>query len=276
MAGSGDDLQSVLIDLHAEHDDLDALVAPLAPADRDRPTPSPGWSIGDQIGHLWYFDRAATMAVGDAAAFATHLESLLAAAGQPGADLDAVTLDAARAMGPVELLGAWRTARRDLLETAGRVTGEARIPWYGPPMRPVTFFAARLMETWAHGQDVADALGVERRPSNRLRWIADLGVRTRSWAYVSRELTAPPEPPSIELRAPDGSTWRWGPADGTDRIDGTAEAFCLVVTQRRHLDDVDLHVEGATAREWMAIAQAFAGPPTDGPAAAARLRALRR
>lgn len=276
MAGNGEELREVLVDLRAEHDDLDALVAPLTAEDRVRPTPSAGWSIGDQIGHLWYFDRAAAMAAGDPDAFATHLDSLLAAAGQPGADLDAVTLGAARAMGAVELLGAWRTAQRDLLETAARVTGDDRIPWYGPPMRPVTFFAARLMETWAHGQDVADALGAERTPTNRLRWIADLGVRTRGWAYVSRELAAPPEAPSIELRAPDGSTWRWGPADGDDRIAGTAEAFCLVVTQRRHLDDVELHADGPAAREWMAIAQAFAGPPTDGPAPAARLGGLRR
>src|SRR5690606_16454526 len=99
MAGNGEELREVLVDLRAEHDDLDALVAPLTSDDRDRPTPAAGWSIGDQIGHLWYFGRAAAMAAGDPDAFATHLDSLLAAAGQPGADLDAVTLGAARAMG---------------------------------------------------------------------------------------------------------------------------------------------------------------------------------
>lgn len=265
MAGSGEELNDVLVDLGAEHDELDALVAGLDGDGWGRSTPSDGWTVRDQIGHLWYFDRAATMAAADADAFAAHLDSLLATAGRPDADLDAVTLGDARAMRPLELLAAWRRARRELLETGDRLSGQDRIPWYGPPMRPVTFFAARLMESWAHGQDVADALGIHRQPSARLRWVADLGVRTRSWAYTSRELPVPPDPPSISLRAPGGGRWRWGPDDAEDRITGAAEAFCLLVTQRRHVDDVDLEVTGPGAREWMAIAQAFAGPPTEGP-----------
>ena len=40
---------------------------------------------------------------------------------------------------------------------------------------------------------------------------------------------------------------------------GPALDFCLLVTQRRHRDDLALVIEGAAATEWMAIAQAFAG-----------------
>lgn len=41
------------------------------------------------------------------------------------------------------------------------------------------------------------------------------------------------------------------------------------VTQRRHLDDVDLETVGEPASNWLSMVQAFAGPPTDGPIAGA-------
>jgi uncharacterized protein (TIGR03084 family) len=134
-----------------------------------------------------------------------------------------------------------------------------------------SFLTARLMETWAHGQDIVDAVGdaieVRRPPTDRLRHIAQLGFITRSWSYVNRGLAAPESPVFVELVAPSGATWTWGPDDANDRVSGGAEDFCLVVTQRRHVDDTALQVEGASAREWLMFAQAFAGPPTDGPAA---------
>jgi uncharacterized protein (TIGR03084 family) len=70
----------------------------------------------------------------------------------------------------------------------------------------------------------------------------------------------------VELAAPSGAVWAWGDADSSERITGPAEDFCLVVTQRRHVDDTALVVEGTVAREWMEIAQAFAGGATNGPA----------
>ena len=69
----------------------------------------------------------------------------------------------------------------------------------------------------------------------------------------------------MELEAPSGDKWTWGPEDATDKITGPAEGFCLVVAQRRHVDDTDLVVSGEVAREWMLKAQCFAGPATDGP-----------
>ncbi len=69
---------------------------------------------------------------------------------------------------------------------------------------------ARLMETWAHGLDVADALGVIRPATQRLRSIAHLGVRTRDYAFIVNNLTPPAEPFLVELRGPSGDTWSWG------------------------------------------------------------------
>jgi uncharacterized protein (TIGR03084 family) len=68
----------------------------------------------------------------------------------------------------------------------------------------------------------------------------------------------------VDLASPSGETWTWGPEDADDRITGPALDFCLVVTQRRHVDDTALQIEGPAATEWMSIAQAFAGPPGPG------------
>jgi uncharacterized protein (TIGR03084 family) len=123
---------------------------------------------------------------------------------------------------------------------------------------------ARLMETWAHGLDIADALGVRRQATARLRSIAHLGVRTRDYAFAVNEQAPPIEPFRVELRAPDGATWAWGPAGAAQRVTGSAEDFCYLVTQRRPLSSLDIVVEGDDAKRWLAIAQAFAGPPGTG------------
>jgi uncharacterized protein (TIGR03084 family) len=126
-------------------------------------------------------------------------------------------------------------------------------------MSAMSHATARLMETWAHGQDVVDGLGLERPPTARLRHIAHLGVRTRAYSYQQRNLTPPATDVHVVLEAPDGGTWTWGDVAAPDRVTGPALDFCLVVVQRRHLDDTALRVEGLHAREWLLIAQAFAG-----------------
>jgi uncharacterized protein (TIGR03084 family) len=128
-----------------------------------------------------------------------------------------------------------------------------------------SFLTARLMETWAHGQDIADTIGAERRPTARLRHVAQLGFITRGWTYANRGLAAPDTPVRLELTAPSGEIWTWGPDDAPESVTGSAEAFCQVVTQRRHHADTDLVIDGDAAEEWLTMAQAFAGDATDGP-----------
>jgi len=131
-------------------------------------------------------------------------------------------------------------------------------------MSPASFSTARLMEYWAHGQDVVDALGVERAGTDRLRHICHLGVRTRGFAYANRGLPVPTEPVAVRLTSPTGQTWLYGDPDATEQVAGTALDFCLLVTQRRHRDDTALVAQGASADEWLSIAQCFAGPPGGG------------
>jgi uncharacterized protein (TIGR03084 family) len=120
------------------------------------------------------------------------------------------------------------------------------------------------METWAHTQDIADALGVTREPTSRLRHVAHIGVGARAFSYAAHGQVIPDTPVRVELTAPDGAVWTWGPADAADQVTGNALDFCLLVTQRRHRDDLSLTIAGEAAQHWMAIAQAFAGPPGPG------------
>ena len=255
-------VHDVANDLLAEHDALDAVVAPLPDDAWATPTPSPRWTVADQIGHLTYFDGTATLAITDPDAFAIARDELFTS--DDGGE--AITLGRFRSFSPAELLASWRENRRRLAEAAATLTDDTRVVWYGPSMGAKSFLTARMMETWAHGQDIVDAVSVRRPATDRLRHIAQLGFITRGWSYVNRGLAVPDAPVHVRLVAPSGGHWTWGPDDAPDRVSGPAEDFCLVVTQRRHVDDTALAVEGANAREWLLCAQAFAGPPTDGPA----------
>ncbi|MGH9138507.1 MAG: TIGR03084 family metal-binding protein [Acidimicrobiales bacterium] len=249
-------LAPLLADLAAEHDALDALVAPLPAADWDRTTPAAGWLIRHQIAHLTYFDEQAAVAASDGDRFererdATSASGAFDTAG-PYVHLQA---DA--------LLDRWRRGRGALLAAFDGVGARQRLPWYGPPMSARSFLTARLMETWAHGTDVADAVGASLPASDRLRHVAHLGVVTRGWSYAVRGREAPPGDVRVELDPPGGGPpWAWGPADATDRVTGPAVDFCLIVTQRRPARDTALVATPGPAAEWLAVAQAFAGGPT--------------
>jgi uncharacterized protein (TIGR03084 family) len=254
-------MRSICDDLEAEHRDLDSIVGVLNGAEWLTETPSPGWAIRDQISHLWFFDQRALMALTDAEAFAADMKLLLA-----NGATDA-SIAAGRSIESAELVRHWRDDRQRLVDVASTLDPATRVPWYGPPMAARSFITARLMETWAHGQDVADAMGVVRRPSARLRHIAHLGVRARPYSYVVHGLTVPAADIAVRLTGPNGDQWAWGESDHhppDNTVSGSALDFCLVVTQRRHLADTGLRVVGDTAAEWMAIAQTFAGGPGPG------------
>lgn len=254
------DMAALLADLRAESSDFDALVAPLSDGEWERPTPAVGWAVRDQVSHLAAFDDVTTRQAGDPEAFRAEVDALWAL----GDDFSEQVARRHRALSPDVLLDWFRTARTDMIDVFAHVDPATMLPWFGPPMSAASSMTARLMETWAHGQDVADALGVVRAPTRRLRHVAHLGVATRGFALSARGLDAD-APVHVDLTAPDGAAWRWGPPDATDVVRGPALDFCLLVTRRRHRDDLDLEVTGPAAHTWVGVAQAFAGPPGADP-----------
>jgi len=258
------ELNALVADLRAEGDEIDALVADLPPAGWEKPTPAAGWTVAHQVAHLAWTDQRALLSATDPDGFQAEFANI---ASQATEGLDKF-VDAAAAEGaalPVdELLSRWRAGRASLAAALLAVPAGTKLPWYGPPMSPASMATARMMETWAHGQDVADGLGLRRTPTARLRHVAHIGVRTRDFAYLVRGLTAPAEPFRVELTAPDGALWTWGPEDAAQRVTGPALEFCLLATQRVHRADTALLAVGDDADQWLEIAQAFAGPPGNG------------
>ncbi|GAB3146941.1 TIGR03084 family metal-binding protein [Amycolatopsis stemonae] len=254
-------LDSLLDDLLAETADVAAMIAPLDDAGIARPTPAAGWDIRDQVTHLAFFDEAATHALTDPGTFRREAAALMS----DGMDFpDRVA--AANARLTAAETRAWFARARAGLVTAFRGRDpRARLPWYGPDMSVASSVTARIMETWAHGQDIADTVGVVRPPTDRLRHIAHLGVATTAFSFGLHGRPAPATPIRVELTAPSGARWTWGSEDAEERVEGPALDFCLTVTQRRHVDETGLVVRGPVAREWLGIAQAFAGAPGRGP-----------
>jgi uncharacterized protein (TIGR03084 family) len=259
-------VREVLNDLVAEQDELDQILADVDEASWSLPTPSPGWTVADQIAHLTYFDATAALAIRDPDGFISHRAELVSAMADPEA-VDRLVMGPLRTLTVDGLRTEWRLNRAALAADGSTLGDDTRVEWYGPSMGARSFLTARLMEAWAHGQDILDALGLDRTPTDRLKHIAQLGVITRGWSYINRGLPVPDGQVSVSLMAPSGAIWDWSKDGAEASISGPALDFCLVVTQRRHVDDTRLDVTGHLAREWMVAAQAFAGGATDGPAA---------
>ncbi|GAA1512890.1 TIGR03084 family metal-binding protein [Streptomyces synnematoformans] len=258
---AGPEITSLLDDLRDESAALDDLVAGLPPERWALDTPAAGWTVAHQIAHLAWTDRAALAAAADPEEF----RRLLARAQE--APYGFVDEGAARgaAQPPGLLLDRWRQGREELRRVLLAQPAGVRMPWFGPAMSVGGVASGRLMETWAHGQDVADALGVRRAPTARLRHVARIGVRTRDFAYAANRLAPPAAAFRVELTPPGGGeTWAYGPEDAAERVTGPALDFCLLVTQRVHRADTALVAEGAEAERWLGLAQAFAGPPGGG------------
>ncbi|SNT64920.1 TIGR03084 family protein [Asanoa hainanensis] len=250
------ELAALLTDLDAETAELDALITNRPASDWDRPTPSAGWTVAHQIAHLAWTDHAALLATTDDAQFVALLAPL---ADDPDRIADQGAEDFLAP--PDELRQRWLAGHRDLVEALRAAPPGKRIPWFGNLLAPQSMVTARLMETWAHGLDIADALGVTRQHTDRLRHVAFLGFRTLGHSFLAHGRAVPTDPVRVELVAPDGTVWAFGPEGAKDRLTGPAVDFCMLVTQRRHPDDLALETTGPVAAEWLKVAQAFAGPP---------------
>lgn len=223
-------------------------------------TPAAGWTILDQVAHLVFFDEMETLAVTDPDRFCSERDEIA----RGGAGVIEIAVTAGRARSTGETLHRFTVARAAMVAALSAADPTARVPWYGPSMSVGAAVTARIMETWAHGQDVFDALDRPHPVTTALRQVAHIGVRALPNSFVTRRRDVPTAPVHVRLEAPAGDVWEWGPPDAPDRVSGSANDFCLVVTQRRHVADTELEIGGSVATEWMSIAQAFAGAAGSG------------
>lgn len=254
------DLQTVISDLTDEADEFDAMVADLAPERWGTATPAPGWTIAHQVGHLAFIFRIAGMAAADPDGFTAMTERLTGGfdAAVNGA-LDDYINDP-----PEALLTRWRAERDAGIKALAAVDESKLVPWLVNPLPPAVLACAGMMELFGHGQDIADALGVRRARTDRIKHIAGFAVRTWEFGYQARGMTPPDAEFRFQLTAPSGATWTFGPSDSPHRIAGPAVDFCLLVTRRRHRDDLALTASTPETDAWLDIAQAYRGPAGEG------------
>ncbi|GAB3463349.1 TIGR03084 family metal-binding protein [Actinophytocola sediminis] len=252
--------RDVIADLTAEAAAVDQLVAGIDADGWTRPTPAPGWTVADQVAHLIFIFRLA----GTAAAKPDVFTAMTAGATE---NFEGAVNGALREFAgdsPEALLGKWRGTRDWAIGALAEVPPNQVVPWLVRPLPPAVLACAGIMESFAHGQDIADALGVRREPTDRLWHLAWFATLTWDFGYQARGLTAPAVQFRYELTAPAGEEWAFGPADAEQRITGPAEDFCLLATRRRHRDDLDVKAVGEDADAWLDIAQAYRGPAGEG------------
>lgn len=250
----------VFTDLTTECDDVGRLVADLPPDRWAEPTPAPGWTIAHQIAHLTATFRMAAAAAAEPALFRAMLAGL-------GDDFDQnvhAALSPYLKLPPDALFTRWRSESAAAVESLAAGPADRQVPWLVRPLPAAVLAAAGMMELFGHGQDIADALGVDPQRTDRIRHIVEFAVRTWDFGYLARGLTPPDTTFRYELRAPSGALWRFGPSDATQTISGPASHFCLLVTRRRHRADLALTASGADADRFLDIAQAYRGPPGPG------------
>ncbi|MFD0904517.1 TIGR03084 family metal-binding protein [Actinomadura sediminis] len=254
------DLKTVIADLTAEREQIDRLVAGMDDARWRLPTPAPGWTIADQVAHLAFIYRLAGTAASDAAAFQALVER---AKGDFNGAVSAALREYPRDA-PRDLLERWRAESAAGIAALAAVPEDGTVPWLVNPLPPAILGCAGIMETFAHGQDIADALGVRLERTDRLVHLVGFAILTRDFGYQARDLTPPDEEFRFEITAPSGELWAFGPEDAANRVSGSAEDFCLLVTRRRHRGDLDVTAAGAEADRWLDIAQAYRGPAGEG------------
>lgn len=252
--------RDVFSDLVAEAEEVDRLLAGLDESRWALPTPAPGWTVAHQIAHISFVFRLAALA-------ATDAETFTAVTAAAGADFEGAVNAALREYltdTPEVLFARFRDERDTAIKALAAVPGNQVVPWLVRPLPPVVLACAGFMELFAHGQDVRDALGVRPEPTDRLWHVAWFATLVWDFGYQSRGLTPPEVQFRYDLTGPSGARWTFGPADAAQRISGPAEDFCLLVTRRRHRDDLSLVAEGADADQWLDIAQAYRGPAGPG------------
>lgn len=253
-------------DFKAECDTLHAVLQGRDDADFERPTQFKDWTVDDVIAHLHMWNHAVNLSVTDETAFDAFVQAFQDA----GRRHFPYTHEWSGGLKGQALLAAWYGLCADMEPLWRDLDPDLRVKWVGPPMTVRMSMIARQMETWSHGQEVFDVFGVARQDEDRIRNIAELGVRTFGYTFTNRGIERPAVKPFVRLTAPSGAEWTWNEESDTDYVAGPATDFCQVVTQTRNIADVGLEVCGDAANRWMAIAQCFAGGPNDPPPPGAR------
>ncbi len=260
------------LDFKNECDAISAILTPLSEQEYARPTLFKGWTISDIVAHLHLWNIAADLTLTDSKGFAEFGGKAMAGLQKGQGHIELQNGYFGGKTGRA-LFKDWATFYPVMAKRFADAAPERRVKWVGPEMSAASCIIARQMEHWAHAQAIYDVLGLTRVNGARLKNVAHIGVTTYSWSFKVRGLTPPLPKPYVKLTAPDGSLWEWNEPQDDNWVEGSAEAFCQVVTQCRNIGDTELMMAGETAQQWMQIAQCFAGGAESPPAKGTRRKA---
>ena len=242
--------------LAEQHAELEALLAPLTPAQWALATPCEGWCVADVVLHLAQTDDLARD---------TLAGRWPATWGAGAVDVDAyadASVAAQRSeLAPAALLARWRSGAAALRAAFSVCDGRDRVRWVAGTLSARTLATTRLAECWIHTGDVAAALGVELVPAERVRDVARLAWRTLPYAFerAGRRLSGPV---AFELTGPDGGAWSFEPPAGTDTpatvIEGPGVELCLVAARRVAPDETALRGSGPDVDAVLELVRTYA------------------
>lgn len=252
---------AVLDAFDAESQTFRGLVADLSDAEWGLPTPAEGWSVRDQVAHVAFVFNLAATAASSPRAFADIVDSI-----PPGGFNDAVNAGLAPfgAGTTHQVLQRWDSTNAEVSDALAAHDPAEPVPWLVNPLPVPVLTVAGMIEMFAHGQDIADAVGSPVTRTDTLAFHAGFVHRTRDFGYLAHGLTPPTHEFRFEIDLPSGARLELGPADSPDVVCGSAEHLCLLATRRRHRDDLDVQAQGDEATRYLTLAQAYRGPAGPG------------
>lgn len=253
--------EAIVSSLEQEAASFEGLVVDATETQWQAPTPAPGWTVKDQVAHVAFVFNIAAKAAREPAAFKEMVDNI-----GPGGFTEAVEqgVQLFGAGTGAEVLQRWRDEVDSVSSAMRSVDPTTTVPWLVNPLPPTVLTMAGMLELFAHGQDIADTVGVDMPRTDRLAFLVHFIHRTRDFGYLAHEMEPPTEEFRFEVTLPSGAPMSVGPDDATNTVTGPALDLCLLATRRRHPDDLALTAQGAHATQWLPIAQAYRGPAGPG------------
>ena len=242
-------MREILSDLVAEQQFLDQSLQRIPIKHWDKLTPAKPWTVRDTISHLADFAELAA----DTLSGGNRVKEW-----QNASDLDALrqrAIEKGRKMRPQDVIEWWRAGRARVVEPLSHMSEKDRVEWIQGTMSARTFATFRLMETWAHGLDIYQALDIAVEDTARIRHVCWLGWKTLPYAFKAAGLDYTPI--RVEVIGPGYAKWVYGPDDAENVIKGSASEWARIAVRRVSPAAVSLKVTGEAAHKALEVAQAY-------------------